>query len=106
MKLEYQISEDNEIRISCTGKFKIQRDWIAFKDYLCSILEKHKEVKQIIFCFDQPKIDLSILGLLLKYINVDGYEIQILVLHYSCFRMLEDLLLLEKFNVKYQKVKS
>ncbi|HIY43800.1 MAG TPA: hypothetical protein IAA23_02055 [Candidatus Helicobacter avistercoris] len=104
MRLEYHLPEDGGIKISCTGKFRVQRDWMTFKDYFCSTLEEHPECKQITISFEQPKINLSVLGLLLKYINVDGYEIQLLVLHYSCFRMLEDMLLLEKFNVKYQKV--
>lgn len=102
MKLHH-ILDEGVIKISCIGKFRAQRDWMTFKDYFCSTLAKNKASKQVVISFEQPKIDLSILGLLLKYINIDGYEIHLLVLHYSCFRMLEELLLLEKFNVKYQK---
>lgn len=104
MKMEYHLPEEGGIKISCTGKIRSQKDWMSFRDYFCATLEEHKEQKQVIISFEQPKIDLGILGLLLKYINIDRYEIQLLVLHYSCFRMLEDMLLLEKFNVKYQKV--
>lgn len=103
MRLSYTLEEE-AIKISCTGKFRAQKDWTAFKDYFYSTLAENLGYKQVVISFEQPKIDLNILGLLLKYINIDGYEIHLLVLHYSCFRMLEDLLLLEKFNVKYQKV--
>lgn len=104
MRLHHTL-EEGIIRITCADKFRAQRDWINFKDYLSSTLAQNSDIKRVTISFEQPKIDLSILGLLLKYINIDGYEIHLLILHYSCFRALEELLLLEKFNVKYQKVR-
>lgn len=104
MKLEAQLLEDNQIKIVCTGKYKPQRDRMGFKNFFCSTLAQHPQSKSVAVSFEQPNIDMSLLGLLLKFIKIDGYEIHLLVLHYSCFRMLEDLYLLEKFNVKYQKV--
>lgn len=104
MKMESQLLEDNQIKITCTGKYKPQRDRMAFKNFFCSTLSQTPNSKSVVVSFEQPNIDMNILGLLLKYIQIDGYEIHLLVLHYSCFRMLEDLYLVEKFNVKYQKV--
>lgn len=103
MKIEAQLLEDNQIKIICTGKYS-QYDRGKFKNFFCSTLIQYPQSKSVIISFDQPSIDMSILGLLIKFIKIDGYEIHLLVLHYSCFRMLEDLYLLEKFNVKYQKV--
>lgn len=100
MKVNVSVEEE-KIHFVCKGKFKNAREFLDLKEVIFSELAKNPTIQDLIFSFDTFPIDLSLLGVLLLLNR--KYKIQIFVTNYSNFKMLEDLLLLEKFNIRYEK---
>lgn len=100
MKMHISFEED-KIHFICKGKIKNSREFLSFKQSVFAEITKYPETQLLVFSLDVAPIDLNLLGLLLLVSKT--HKIQILITQYSNFRMLEDLFLLEKFNVKYEK---
>lgn len=100
MKFQVLFEED-KIHFVCRGKSKNAREFLLLKQAIFSELAKNPSIKDLIFSLDTSPIDLNLLGILLLLCRT--HKVQILIAHYSNFRMLEDLFLLEKFNVRYEK---
>lgn len=95
------LTEEEKIHFVCKGKIKNNREFLDLKQAIFSEIAKNPSHQSFIFSLDISPIDLNLLGILLLLSKT--HKIQILITNYSNFRMLEDLFLLEKFNVKYEK---
>ncbi|ANV98403.1 hypothetical protein BBW65_06165 [Helicobacter enhydrae] len=102
MKLRYEI-EGSTLLMECKGKTTDAKSFIEFKKTLSNTLLANPQIKTIGITFDTFPLSTQILGLILKYINIDAYPIHIITSNYACFKTFEDLKLVEKFDVKYQK---
>ena len=94
------VIESGKISFICQGKVT---NFLSFKTNILSTLKAHPHIHELTFSFNTHPIALNVLGFLLTLTK--SHSIQILLLNYSSFRHLEDLYLLEKFNIKYQKSK-
>lgn len=102
MKID-TLFQDEKLIFVCKGKIKNQQNLSSIKKTIFTHIKKHSSLQSLVFVFETFPIDLSMLGLLLTLSNTKGYNVEILISNYSNYRMLEDLHLLQKFNVKYQK---
>lgn len=100
MKFQILFDED-KTHFICKGKIKGSRELLDLKQAIFSEIAKSPLPQSFIFSLDTSPIDLNLLGVLLLLSKT--HKVQILITHYSNFRMLEDLFLLEKFSVKYEK---
>lgn len=100
MKFHILFEEEN-IHFICKGKIKNSRELLELKQAIFSEIAKSPSPQSFIFSLDASPIDFNLLGFLLLLSKT--HKIQILITNYSNFRMLEDLFLLEKFNVRYEK---
>lgn len=97
------LQEEDKLVFTCKGKIKNQTGLLKIKKIVFANIKNNPSIRNLSFKLEAFPIDLSLLGFLLTLSNLHLLQIEILVSSYSNYRMLEDLCLLQKFQVKYLK---
>lgn len=96
--MEISAISTNEFRI--TGEIKTISDYQAIKKTIQESVEK--DIKELLVIIeDAQTVTSSVVGYLLKLVNLNGIKINLTVKNAKLHKMLEDLVLIDVFNVQH-----
>jgi anti-anti-sigma regulatory factor len=89
----------NDNNIIIKGQIRTLNDYLEIRDVIQKIIKTQSYKSILINILDSPTITSSIIGFLIKVINLDNVQVSLSVRHNDLYNMLVNLNLVSIFNV-------